>query len=296
MFLALLLFGAALFSPSFPEPENLTNILRQASVLGIIAVGQTFVIGAGMIDLSVGMTAGLTVVTSCWLISLGWPTLPVVALSLAVGALLGTINGGLVNWLRLDSLIATFAMLSVLQGVIFSFTDRSVGFASDALKMLADGSVMNVPTGPLLLLLVMVAGQFLLTRSRFGYHLLAVGGNPQSAHQAGIPVGSIRLRCFIVSGACAALAGLMLAGRLGTGYPLAGAGLELDSIVAVVLGGTALAGGNASVLRSVAGVLALAVIANLMNLLEFSAFVQTFVKGLIVIAAIIAIRPPQAIR
>ena len=234
------------------------------------------------------MLTGLVVVLGCALTE-GDPsrTLPVVVAMLALGAGVGLLNGFLLNRLRLNPLILTFGMLSILQGAIFSFTDKSVGRASPVLTELANGSFLGIPWSVLLLLALFVGGHLLLTRSAFGYHLVAAGGKPESARRAGINVERIRLAAFAISGVTAGLAGLVLAGRIGTGYPLAGNGLELDAIVAVVLGGTALSGGRGSVLRSLGGVFLLAILSNVLNLLAVSAFVQMFVKGVIVIAAIL---------
>ncbi|MGE4250584.1 MAG: ABC transporter permease [Parvibaculaceae bacterium] len=287
--------AAAMAIPAFRDPANLANILRQSSVLGIIAIGQTFVIAAGLIDLSVGMIAGLVVVLACLILG-GDPslTLIVVPLMLLLGAAIGLINGVLVNRLKLHPLILTFGMLSILQGVIFTITDRSVGQASPFLQSLANGDVAGIPLSALLLVVLAGLAQLVFAHTRFGYHLVAAGGNAESARRAGVDIGAVRLAAFVISGAFAGLAGLLLAGRLGTGYPLAGTGLELDSIVAVVLGGTALAGGRGSVLRSIGGVLALAIISNILNLLEVSAFVQMFIKGMIVVIAILLNQPREA--
>ncbi|MBN9068895.1 MAG: ABC transporter permease [Rhizobiales bacterium] len=281
--------------PAFRDPANLANVVRQAGVLGILAIGQTFVISAGMLDLSIGAITGLVVVLSSALLNGDAAlTLPVVALMVAVGAVIGMLNGVLLNTLRLHPLILTFGMLSVLQGAIFSFTDKSVGRTSAPLAMLANGDIAGVPWSALLLLVLAIGGHLLLAHTRFGYHLMAAGGNPESARRAGINIERIRFAVFVISGVTAALAGLLLAGRLGTGYPLAGNGLELDAIVAVVLGGTLLSGGRGSIWRSLAGVLMLAVLSNTLNLMNVSAFVQMFVKGLVVIGAILLNQPRRA--
>lgn len=291
--LVILTSAAAMIAiPAFRDPANLANVVRQTSVLGLLAMGQTFVIAAGMIDLSVGMIAGVVVVAACWMLGVEpWATLLVMPAMIAAGAAIGAANGLMVNRLRVHPLILTFGMLSILQGLIFSFTDRSVGRASPLLQELANGSIGGFPISALILLAVAVALHLLLVRSRFGFHLLAAGGNAESSRRAGLNVERLRFAAFVISGACAAAGGLLLAGRLGTGYPLAGAGLELDAIVAVVLGGTALAGGRASVIRSLAGALVLGIISNVLNLLEVSAFVQMFVKGLIIVAAVLANQP-----
>jgi ribose/xylose/arabinose/galactoside ABC-type transport system permease subunit len=295
LLLATASLAAAIAIPAFRDPANLANILRQSSVLGIIAIGQTFVIAAGMIDLSVGMIAGLVVVLACLILGTDASlTLAVVPLMLVLGAAIGLINGILVNRLNLHPLILTFGMLSILQGVIFTITDRSVGRVSPFLQSLANEDIAGIPLAAILLFALAALAQLVLAHTRFGYHLVAAGGNAESARRAGVNVGAVRLFCFVISGSFAAFAGLILAGRLGTGYPLAGTGLELDSIVAVVLGGTALAGGRGSVARSIGGVVALAIISNVLNLLEVSAFVQMFIKGMIVVIAILLNQPRRA--
>ncbi|MCY0149246.1 ABC transporter permease [Hoeflea sp. G2-23] len=292
LILGLGVLAAALWVPAFRDPENLANVLRQAAVLGVLAIGQTFVITAGMIDLSIGQIAGLVVVLSSALLNgEAAMTLPVVALMMLIGAGIGLVNGTLLNILRLHPLILTFGMLSVLQGAIFTYTDRSIGRTSELLATLANGSVLGLPLSAIAVAVLAAAGHLVLTRTRFGYHLVAAGGNPESARRAGINLPRVRLAVFIISGVTAALAGLLLAGRLGTGYPLAGNGLELDAIVAVVLGGTALSGGRGSVVRSLGGVMLLACISNLLNLLEVSAYLQMFIKGAIVILAILINQP-----
>ncbi len=288
---------ASLTLPEFRDPENLANVMRQSAPLAMLAIGQTFVILAGLIDLSVGMAAGLVVVLACALIDgSAAMTLPVVLLMLLLGAGIGAFNGLLVNSLRVHPLILTFGMLFVLQGTIFTYTDRSVGRASEALQTLANGDIFGLPVSGIAILVVVAGAHFLITRTRFGHHLLAVGGHAESARRAGLSVARIRLLAFVLSGLGAALGGLLLAGRLGTGYPRAGVGLELDAIVAVVLGGAALAGGRGSVVRSVAGVLVLSIASNVLNLMEVSAFVQTFTKGVIVVLAILVNQPKKAWR
>jgi ribose/xylose/arabinose/galactoside ABC-type transport system permease subunit len=296
--LLLLLLAAALVAiPEFRTAENLGNVLTQSAPLGVLAVGQTIVIIAGLIDLSVGQLAGLAVVLVCALADgqSAW-TLPVVLLALILGAGVGAVNGVLSNWLRINPLILTFGMLSVLQGVIFVWTDRSIGRAPAELLWLANGRVLGIPVAVLLVASVALAAHAVLRRSRLGLHLAALGGNEESAHRVGVPTGRVRLAAFVLSGLSAGLAGILIAGRLGTGYPIAGAGYELDAIVAVVLGGTALAGGRGSVAGTLAAVLVLGVVSNILNLLQISAFVQMVAKGLIVILAILANQPRAAMR
>lgn len=291
------LCGALILLPEFRTSENLVNVLRQSAVLALIAIGQTFVILAGMIDLSVGMIAGLVVVLACWMLGENPDqTMLVVPAMLALGIAIGLVNGLLVRWLKLHPLILTFGMLSVLQGVIFTFTDRSVGRASEELRILANGEFYGIPYSAILIVLLVVISQFILSRTRFGFHLLAAGGDEDSARKAGINTGRLHIAAFALAGGFAAAGGLVLAGRLGTGYPLAGSGLELDSIVAVVLGGALLSGGRGNLVNTIAGVLALSLISNLLNLFGVSAFVQMFAKGLIVVIAILINQPRKEVR
>jgi ribose transport system permease protein len=293
LLLVLLALGAAA-APEFRTSANLANVLRQSAALGILAVGQSFVIVGGMIDLSVGQLAGLVVVLTADLMQ-GRPelTLPAILLALALGAGVGAINGWLNNRLRIHPLILTFGMLSILQGVIFVYTDRSVGLVAPGFRRIADGSVLGIPFAALLLAAISIGAAFLLHRTRFGHHLIAIGGSEDNARRAGIDAKRIKLIAFTLSGLSAGLAGILLAGRLGTGYPNAGAGYELDAIVAVVLGGTALAGGRGTIAGTVAAVFVLGITSNLLNLLEVSAFVQMLIKGLIVILAILVNQPPR---
>jgi ribose/xylose/arabinose/galactoside ABC-type transport system permease subunit len=292
----LLLFAAgAAWSPEFTTPDNLRNIVNQAAPLALLALGQTFVIAAGLIDLSVGQLMGLvTILASDFMRGEPELALPALLIALATGAAVGLANAVLDRWLKIHPLILTFGMLSVLQGFIFAYTDQSVGQASPAFIWLAGGALLEVPVPLVLVGGLGVVAHWLLTRTRFGLHLRAAGANPDNARRAGVPVRRIRMLIFILSGISAGLAGILLTGRLGTGYPHAGTGFELDAIVAVVLGGTSLAGGRGSIIGTLAAVLALAILGNLLNLLGIPAFTQTAIKGSIIVLAILIQQPRAA--
>jgi len=294
--LLLLLAGAATAIPAFRSVDNLANVLTQAAALGLVAIGQTFVIVGGLIDLSVGQLLGLAVVLTCaWMDGQPDRTLPAVLLAIALGVGVGAINGWLLNRLRIHPLILTFGTLSILQGVIFAITDRSIGAASPALVWLANGRVGGVPVALIVLVVAAVLAHGVLTRTRFGQHLRAVGGHVESARRAGVEVARVRQMAFVFSGLGAGLGAVIVAGRIGSGYPNAGQGFELDAIVAVVLGGTSLAGGRGSIAGTVSAVLLLALVSNVLNLLEVSSFVQTFAKGLIVVGAVLAAQRPAGV-
>jgi len=293
--LAAAVAAALALVPEFRSPGNLANVLTQAAPLGLLAVGQTFVVLCGLIDLSVGQLAGLVVVLVCDL-ARGRDALavPVAAGALALGVLVGALNGLLATRLRIHTLILTLGMMSVLQGAIFTYTDQSVGRVPPSIAWLADGRLGGVPVVAVLVLGLAGLAHVLLTRSVFGLHVQAVGGNRDGARRAGVATDRVVLATFALSGLSASAGGLLVAGRLGTGYPHAGAGLELDAIVAVVLGGTALAGGRGTIAGTVAAVLLLGVASNVLNLLQISSFVQMFLKGLIVVAAILVGRSRAA--
>ena len=242
-----LLVGAAAAIPAFRTVDNLGNVVTQAAALGLVAIGQTFVIVGGLIDLSVGQLLGLAVVLTCALMDgHSERTAPALLLAVGIGGGVGIVNGWLLNLLRIHPLILTFGTLSILQGAIFAYTDRSVGAASPEVAWLANGRIGGVPVALLVLVLAGVAGHLILTRTRFGQHLRAVGGHAENARRAGVDVARVRWAAFMLSGLGAGLGAILVAGRIGSGYPNAGQGFELDAIVAVALGGTALAGGRGS--------------------------------------------------
>ena len=294
--LAVLMVTGAAASPEFTSAENLRNIINQAAPLAVLALGQTFVITAGLIDLSVGQLIGLiTILASDFM--RGEPQLaaPALALCVFLGAVVGVANGLLDRWLRIHPLILTFGMLSVLQGLIFAYTDQSLGRVSPAFIQLAGGTVLGIPIPLLLIAALGALAHRILTRTRFGLHVRATGANEESARRAGVPVRRIRMLVFLLSGVSAGLAAILLAGRLGTGYPHSGTGFELDAIVAVVLGGTSLAGGRGTVVGTLAAVLALAMLGNLLNLLGIPAFTQMAIKGSIIVVAILVQQPRAAL-
>src|SRR5580765_2754123 len=253
--------AALLFVPGFASPTNLANVVTQSAALGLVAIGQTFVIAGGLIDLSVGQLLGLAVVLSCaFTEGRSELLLPVLAAMVALGAAVGVVHGTLVNRFRIEPLILTFGTLSILQGAIFTYTDQSVGRAPADLVWLANGRLLGLPVAGLVLLVFAAVAHLLLRRTRFGLRLLATGGDADSARRAGVDVGRVRLFAFMLSGVGATLAGLLVAGRLGTGYPNAGQGFELDAIVAAVLGGASLAGGRGTVAGTVAAVILLGAI------------------------------------
>ncbi len=287
-----LLLVCGLAVDGFASPGNLANVARQVAVLSLLAIGQTFIVAAGLLDLTVGAVATLVVVVSAiWMDGNGARAAAGTVLAIMLGAACGLLTGLLDRTLRINSLILTIGLMTALYGVVFMITDQSIGAPAPQLTALANGDFAGVPLSLPLLLLVLLLAHGLMHHTRFGLHLQAIGSSAEGASHAGLRIGPIIIGAFVLSGALAALAGLLLLGRLGTGYPNAGNGMELDAIVAVVLGGTLLAGGRASVVGSVAAAAVLGVISNVLNLLEVSSFAQMLIKGIIVVAVVVLQRP-----
>lgn len=279
---------SALVSPVFLRPRNLINLLKQAAVLGIVSTGQTFVILAGGIDLSVASVMALMSVLAANLMegdnSL---VLSVSVLCLAIATAVGLLNGLLVTKFKIPAFIATLGTILLVQGARFLYTGGAPkGSIPDALRFWGRGSVGPVPTALLLWIAVVVICIGLSTRTTFGRRLFAIGGNPNAAHLSGTSVDNVTIAAYTICSFLAGAAGLMLTGYIGLADNWLGRGYELDSIAAVVVGGTALEGGRGSMVGTVAGVLIITILYNLVLLLGFDEVTQRIVKGAAIILAV----------
>jgi ribose transport system permease protein len=263
--LTLLIFGVvlSLASPRFLTPGNLINVVRQTSVNGIIAVGMTLVILSGGIDLSVGSI-------------------------LALGFALGALNGMAVAYLRIPPFIATLGMMTIARGLALSYTQgRPITGFPDAFRWLGAGWVGPFPVPVLVMALVFGFGGILLQFTVWGEHLLAIGNNPTAARAAGIPVARRLVLTYALSGGLAALAGLILIGRLDSAPPTLGIGYEFDAIAAVVIGGTSLAGGEGWLGGTLIGALLIGMLNNGINLLNIPSFYEQVFKGGVIAIALL---------
>ncbi|HEX2078245.1 MAG TPA: ABC transporter permease [Longimicrobium sp.] len=252
---------------AFLTPENLLNVLRQNSMLGMVALGMTMVILTGGIDLSVGSVLAIGGITAAYLSSQG--TLVAVAAGLGAGALLGTLNGVLITKARIQPFIVTLAMMIAARGVAMGVTGENsvrVDRAAEGFLWLGRGRIAGIPVPVVLAALAFLAGWIVLRYTRFGRYVYAAGDHQDAARLLGLKVDRVLIATYMLSGLLAALAGIVLAGRLGAGQPVAGNGYELDAIAAVVVGGTLLSGGQGGVGSTLIGVLLLGVIFNLFNL------------------------------
>ena len=278
----------AALSPYFLLPGNLLNLLRQSAPTLIVAVGMTFVITTGAIDLSVGSTVALTNALAAILLAAGWPWLLVVAAILALGAVIGAVQGWFIAYQAVPSFIVTLAGLSMLRGFALLLTE---GFSipiddNPAFMALGRGWVAGLPLPAIVALAAAIAGYVTLEQTRYGRRITAVGSNPEAARRVGIPARRLGASAFVLTGVASAAAGLIIAARLGSGSSNAAVGLELDVIAAVVLGGTSLFGGSGTMIGTVLGTLTIAVIGNGLILVHTSPFLVQIVTGAIILAAI----------
>ncbi|MDX2524444.1 ABC transporter permease [Streptomyces europaeiscabiei] len=266
------------------------SLLHVAAGLGLVAVGQTLVVVGGSLDLSVAYVVSLsTLVAAETMAGDDGALLPAVGLTLAVSATIGLVNGLLVTTARINPFIATVGVGLLLKGYLDNGYDGPVGKTAPALVQgLGYQRIGPVPVSFLLLLAVAAAAWFVLARTRFGHHLIAVGGDPEVARLSGVRGSRVLVTAHVLCALCAGLAGVYLASRLGAGAPRVGTeGLyDLESIAAVVLGGTALAGGRGGVVGTVGGVLLLASIDAIFNQLEVDVFFKQVIRGVIIIAAV----------
>ena len=287
-FLGLFVF-LSFSSPSFLTTQNILNILRQSSMNGIIAVGMTFVIVTGGIDLSVGAIVALAAVAAT---SFAHPdTYPLfvpVAVGLAVGTIAGAINGMVIARGAIAPFVATLGMMTIARGAGLVFSSgRPIINLSDEYNGIGGGQFLGIPIPVYLFAGVVLIGIFLLRFSKFGRHVYAVGGNEQASKLSGLNIGAIKVAVYSLSGLFAGFAGVVLSSRVMTGSPVAGVGYELDAIAAVVIAGTSLAGGAGSIFGTIIGTLIIGVMNNGLDLLNVSSYFQQIVKGVIIIAAVL---------
>ena len=278
----------AIVSPRFFSPKNLSNIVLQSSITAIVALGLSLPILTGGIDLSVGSTAALAGAISAGLVAqAGWAAGPAILVALAVGAAVGAVIGLLVVAGRLPPFVASLSLMAVGRGLVLVYTEgRPISGLPDGYLTLGTGALGPIPLPVIFLILLVLLFHLLLTRTRYGHHVYAVGGNKEIARLAGISVGQVTLSVYVLSGLTAAFAGVLLTARLWSAQPTAGTGLELEAIAAVVLGGTSLMGGYGSAGGTLAGALIVGVIGNGLNLLKVPSYIQQVIKGLILITAV----------
>jgi ribose transport system permease protein len=277
-----------ILSDHFLTFDNLINVFRQSAVNALVALGQLLVIVTAGIDLSVGSVMGLSCVLAALMLKAGVPPAVALAASLGIGAALGAINGTLLTKLRLPHpFIPTLGMMNVARGLAlvvsggFPISELPSGF-----RFLGAGSVLWIPAPVLLVVIFCVLFHIFLTRTTVGRDIYAIGGNPHAARLSGVPVDRRLILVYTLSGMMAGAASIVLAGRMNSGFPLAGSGAELDAIAAVIIGGASFFGGVGTVGGTLVGALIMGVLRNGLNLLNVSASWQTVVIGVVIVGAV----------
>lgn len=287
LFLVAMCIFFAASSPAFFTTINLSNVLTASSVIGLMAVGATFVIGSGSIDLSTAAAMGLSSVVCAWAVQ-NWHVdcFTAICIATAGGALYGLVTGLLINLTRAPSFIITLGMMSIDRALGYILTGGVPIYGlPDNVTQIAEFQFLGLTSPALLLLAGMVAGYVLLTRTKFGAHTLLLGDNPGASEALGLQTQRLRLTIFGLAGAFSGIAGFIFMARTNSGDPTAGMNYELIAITAVVLGGANLFGGRATVQGTLAGILCLGVLQNGLNLLAISTFYQTLFVGLVLILA-----------
>lgn len=283
---ALLCVGIGLLSPRFLTPSNFINVLRQVSINGVVAIGQTFVILTGGIDLSIGSGIGLAGVLVAKLQPYG--VVPAIGVALAACLVAGLANGLIITKLRVTPFVATLGMMAILRGATYVISGGYSIYGTPFLvKFIGQGNFLGIPMLVVVVLAATGIAYYVTKYTIFGRHVYAVGGNEEGARLAGVRVQRTKLWVYVISGLTMGIAGVMLAGRMNTGEPTAGTGYELDCIAAVVIGGTSLSGGQGSVVGTLLGALVLGVVNNGMNILNVNVYWQQVVKGSIIVLAVV---------
>jgi inositol transport system permease protein len=297
---AVMIVVASLLSPAFVSSTNLINIVRQMSIVGLIALGVTGIIVSAGIDLSSGSVVGLTAVVAASLAQspdnsgafypgLHLPLLVPVAAACLVGALVGLINGTLVAKTRIPPFIATLGTYTAVRGAALLYTGgRPISDLTDEYNFIGQGDVFGLPVPIIILVVMAVVTHILYAHTKFGKYIYAIGGNEQAARVSGINASRYKMLIYVYASFLAALAGLVVSSRIGSGQPGLGVGYELDAIAAAVIGGTSLsAGGIGTVAGTIVGALIIGVLNNTLDLMNVSAFWQQIVKGCIIVGAVI---------
>ena len=275
-------------TPHFLTVSNLLNVLEQTALNAVVAVGMTFVIISGGIDLSVGSVLAFSGIALARTLEAGAPAPVGIAVALAVGLACGLINGALITRGRLPPFIATLGMMSVARGAALMMAEgRPISGFSEGFRALATERVFMIPAPVIITAVIYAGAHFVLTRTVFGRTTYAIGGNEEAARLSGVQVRFHKTAIYGVAGVMSAAAAVVLTARLNSAQPTAGTMYELDAIAATVIGGTSLLGGEGSLIGTLIGALIMGVLRNGLNLLNVSSFVQQVVIGAVIVGAVL---------
>ncbi|MDM5361498.1 ABC transporter permease [Peribacillus sp. RS7] len=288
--LVLLFIVITVLNPSFMEPNNILNLLRQTSINALIAFGMTFIILTGGIDLSVGSILALSSALMAGMMVSGMDPILAILVGILLGAIMGIINGILVSKGKMAPFIVTLATMTIFRGLTLVYTDGKpiTGIGdSEMFQMLGRGYFLGLPVPAVVMVIAFLILWFLLHKTSFGRKTYAIGGNERASRISGIKVDRVKVAIYGLAGTMAAIAGAILTSRLNSAQPTAGQSYEMDAIAAVVLGGTSLSGGKGRLFGTLVGVLIIGTLNNGMNLLGVSSFYQQVVKGAVILIAVL---------
>jgi ribose/xylose/arabinose/galactoside ABC-type transport system permease subunit len=287
LLLVVSLLIVSLLSPAFLKPENILNVLTQAAPLGIVVIGQVFVLLVRGLDLSVASVMATSAVIATSFVTLDNRMMPIIfAAAMLMGSAVGLVNGLLITKRRISPFLATLATTIVLQGLRFLFTEGSTGSTlPSGFTLIGQGRFLGLPINLLVLAALAAAAAYLLHATPLGRRIYLTGGNPRGAQLVGIRTDLITTGCYVMCSVIAAIAGLFLVGYVGQVDQWTGKGYELDSIVAAVMGGVSISGGRGNIFGALLGVLILIVMFNAVILLGLPVQIQLVLKGIVVIAA-----------
>lgn len=287
---------AAATEPVFRTSQNLTNVLQQSIVLGLVAIGMALVVLSGGIDFSVGAVVKVSMIVAAIVMD-GRSSMivPAIAAAVGIGLAVGLVNGLVVTQLNAAPFIVTFGTATILRGIALTISTAPIGLAAAGFLQVYDAAVGipgfgRLPLAVVGAALLWVAAWVVVARTRFGRHLYAVGGDEEVARLAGIRPRRVRVAAYVISATLASVAGLYALATSGIGDPTAGDGLEFDAIAAVALGGTSLYGGVGGIVGTLGGVLLLTLVNNVFNLLQISSWYQGMLKGAIILLAVAVYR------
>lgn len=285
--LIILVISMTFLSPAFLQTQNILNIFVHISTIAIMGIGMTFVILTGGIDLSVGSLAAFTALIMAVSMKAGVPVWASLLLGAAAGALQGWLNGAIIALVNVPPFIVTLGMMSIARGGAFTITSgQPVYTFPEAFPAIA-GNFLGIPIPVLIMVVMYVIAWYVLSHTKFGRYVYALGGNETVCQLAGINVKTVKQAVYIISGFCCAAASVITTARLDSAVPVAFTGEELDAIAAVIIGGTSLSGGQGSLIGTIIGALIMGVVSNGLNLLIVPQGAQRIIKGAIIVIAVI---------
>ena len=289
--LIILMAVITIINSNFLTANNLLNLLLQVTSNALIAFGMTFVILTGGIDLSVGSILALSSALTAGLLGSGMPVTLAILISLILGCILGMMNGLLISYGKLAPFIVTLATMTIFRGATLVYTNGNPitkGLSDTFLfQFLGQGYIVGIPFPVIIMFIVFIVLYVLLHKTAFGKSVYAIGGNEKAAYISGVKLNKVKIIIYSISGMMASISGLIIASRLSSAQPTAGASYEMDAIAAVVLGGTSLSGGKGRILGTLIGALIIGVLNNGLNIIGVSAFWQQVVKGVVILIAVL---------